>query len=338
MSELPEGVAEHVAHVFGQRDEKPEVYATRRATDLFEPFGPDCRGLGARRPTEIGQLLDGRPHKYRFVTAEQLRAAGPDGVETIEGSRARRRDRHRHQDQVQRHVYSQVAAGVGTEYGFRRGRALAEVVGYEPDDLAAVPSDTLDRFVGLGCPWSLGPAQPGWCCVDVGCGVGVDVFVAAGRAGPTGRVIGVDLSPGMVRAVTDAAIAAEVTQVRAIEGSATALPLAGGASDLVTANGLLVLVRDLRAALVEIRRVLRPGGLLRFADTVFGAEHSSRDADDLAYWNRLGHGRPFIAEVERQLVDAGFVDVRVGPQVDPFDPALDHSDVWGRSFEARRPA
>jgi SAM-dependent methyltransferase len=335
--ELPADVDEHVARVFGEADDKPVFYGSRRATDLFEPFGPGCRGLGAGRGTEIGQLLSARPAKLRFLTAAQLHGAGAAGAETVDRSGERRRRHDRRQDRVSRHVYSQVAAGRGSEFGFRHGADLAGAVGYTAAELDLVPAETLARFVGLGRPWSLGAARSGWRCVDVGCGVGVDVFVAAGQVGPTGQVIGVDLSPGMVAMVDGAARRAGIGQVAAVEASATTLPVADGSVDLVTANGLLVLVREPHDALVEIRRALRPGGVVRFADTVFGDETTTADADDLVFWNRLGFGRPFVDEVVAQLVAAGFVDVEVGPAVDPFDPSVDHAEIWGRSFQATRP-
>jgi SAM-dependent methyltransferase len=328
----------HIERIFGQTDEPPDFYRARATDDLFAPYGGDRPGLSHGRRTEVQQLLEARPRKHRFVTEDQLRSVGEAADSTVAESDRALREEERKTLVANRVLYSQVAEGVGSEYGFNRGRPLAEAVGYDEADLAAVPPATLDRFVGLGCPWALGHPAPGDRCLDLGCGVGLDALIAAHHVGASGLVVALDLAPGMVRAVDDAAREVGLTNLVALEASATHLPLADGWADLISANGVLVLFRDLYQILDECHRVLRPGGVLRFADTVFGDEHDRLGTTtDLRYWNRLNHGRPFIEEAVRMLLQGGWTDLRVGAQVDPFVAGMDHNEVWGRSFEARRP-
>ena len=102
--------------------------------------------------------------------------------------------------------------------------------------------------------------------VDVGCGAGIDSFIAAHMVGPSGQVIGVDMTPAMLAKARRGAAEADVTQIEFREGLGEALPVDDGWADVVISNGVLNLMPDKPAALQEMARVLKPGGRLQIAD------------------------------------------------------------------------
>src|SRR5919206_4516247 len=97
-----------------------------------------------------------------------------------------------------REKYREVAADPHRAFHFHTGRPLAARLGYESDAVDALPDRAVESFAGVGNPFSLRRLEPGERVVDVGSGAGFDTFVAAGQVGPTGRVVGVDMTPEML--------------------------------------------------------------------------------------------------------------------------------------------
>lgn len=172
-----------------------------------------------------------------------------------------------------RDKYREVSGRPEGQFPYPCGRASATALGYEPAWLDGLPDEVCARFVGVGNPFSIGRPAPGQRVLDLGCGCGMDVLVAARLVGPGGRAVGIDLTPEML-AVARAAADASAWWV---EGSVEALPFADGAFDVVVSNGALNLVPDKAAAFAEARRVLAPGGTLAVADLLV----TSRVPDDL---------------------------------------------------------
>ena len=160
------------------------------------------------------------------------------------------------------------AGACGYEAPYPGGREGAEGQRYDPAAIAAAPEPLLNTFCGVGNPLALGPPQPGEAVLDVGCGAGFDCFVAARAVGPSGRVEGIDLTPEMVERAQRNLREAGVDGVRVQVGAAEKLPFADAAFDLVISNGALNLIPDKMGTMRELRRVLRPGGRLQFADVV----------------------------------------------------------------------
>jgi len=162
------------------------------------------------------------------------------------------------------------------------GRAGAAGLGYDEEVLDAAPPGLVEAFCGVGNPFLLGEVGEGESLLDIGCGAGLDCFVASKRVGPSGRVEGVDLTPEMVarasRRLSEAGAVNTFVQV----ASAERLPFPDESFDVVTSNGALNLVPDKRAAFRELHRVLRAGGSLQFADVVRvqapRTEHGDPDA------------------------------------------------------------
>jgi arsenite methyltransferase len=97
-----------------------------------------------------------------------------------------------------REKYREVADDPNRSFHFHTGRALAARLGYDEAAVDALPDRAVESFAGVGNPFSLRTLAPGECVVDVGSGAGFDTFIAAGQVGPTGQVIGVDMTPEML--------------------------------------------------------------------------------------------------------------------------------------------
>ncbi len=166
--------------------------------------------------------------------------------------------------------YRSVAVDPGGSYHFHTGRPLARRLGYDDAVVAWMPDSAIEAFAGVGNPFSLARLQPGERVVDLGSGGGFDCFVAAEQVGSAGRVVGVDMTEEMLTRSRAAARALNLPQVEFREGVIEDLPIEDGWADVVISNGVINLCADKRRVFAEIRRVLRPGGRLQFADIATG--------------------------------------------------------------------
>jgi len=173
-----------------------------------------------------------------------------------------------------REEYEMVAREPQRGFHFHTGWPLAHMLGYADAWLAGIPNASIESFAGTGNPFSLGEPRPGERVIDVGSGAGIDSLIAARMVGPTGRVMGVDMTPAMLEKARGAAAATGLQNVEFREGYAEALPVPDGWADVVISNGVLNLMPDKSAALQEMARVLRspdpgsgkPTGRLQLAD------------------------------------------------------------------------
>ena len=94
--------------------------------------------------------------------------------------------------------FRRVATAPDQERKFPVGPESAKKLGYEPAEIAALPSAVTESFCGVGNPFSIGEPQPGQTVLDLGCGAGFDALLAAQSVGATGKVIGVDMTPEMI--------------------------------------------------------------------------------------------------------------------------------------------
>jgi len=162
--------------------------------------------------------------------------------------------------------YREVALTPTKGFHFHTGRPLAERLGYPAEALDALPGECVESFAGVGNPFSLGEIRPGEAVVDVGCGAGFDSLIASRMVGATGSVIGVDMTPEMLRKARRNAKRIEASNATFRKGLAEKIPVPDGSADAVISNGVINLVPDKEAALKEIFRVLKPGGRLYLAD------------------------------------------------------------------------
>ena len=197
---------------------------------------------------------------------------GIDGLDVAELRRAIREE------------YELVASEPGRGVHFHTGRPLAAILGYREEWLEGIPEPTIASFAGTGCPFSLGQLHVGENVLDVGSGAGIDSLIAARMVGPTGRVVGVDMTPAMVARARASAAEAGATNVEFHEGVAEALPLPDGWADVAISNGVLNLFPDKLSALREIARVLKPGGRVQFGDILVQKAVGEKGKRDIGLW------------------------------------------------------
>lgn len=180
-------------------------------------------------------------------------------------------------------MYQDVADRPEAEYHFFHGREAAELFGYDAAWLDRAPAGAVASFAGVGNPHLRSAIQPGETVVDLGSGAGLDAIIASWSAGPTGKVIGVDLNPSMcLKAQVHAA--ASGAQLQCHQGSMEDIPLPDATADAVISNGVINLSFRKRKVIEELFRVLKPGGRLSVTDIVSAKQLSQSIVNDPKLW------------------------------------------------------
>jgi SAM-dependent methyltransferase len=180
--------------------------------------------------------------------------------------------------------YRDVALDPHGEFHFHTGRPLARLLGYYDAVVGAMPDRAVESFAGVGNPFSLRPLESGERVVDIGSGGGFDCFVAAQQVGPSGQVIGIDMTPEMLAKSQATAQAMGLDQVDFREGILEEMPVDDGQADVVIANGVINLCVDKERVFSEIWRILRPGGVLQFADIANGQPVPEAAVSNIDLW------------------------------------------------------
>jgi len=183
-----------------------------------------------------------------------------------------------------REKYRAVAVEPDARYHFHTGRGLAARLGYDAAIVDALPPVAVESFAGVANPLALRTPAPGERVVDVGSGAGFDSFVAAGHVGPDDPAVGVDMTAEMLAKARATAGVLGLGHVEFREGLAEALPVDDGWADAVISNGVINLCADKWAVFAEIFRVLRPGGVLQFADIANGRPVPPEALRDIDLW------------------------------------------------------
>jgi arsenite methyltransferase len=183
-----------------------------------------------------------------------------------------------------RRTYTDVSTDHEAEFIFPTGRGWAEELGYPQPELGRVPDATVASFAGVANFWELGRVEPGSVVLDLGCGAGTDLLIAAQMTGPAGRAIGVDMTSSMLSVARASAREMGLGNVELHEGLIEALPLEDASVDVVISNGVIDLVPDKDAVFDEIDRILRPGGRLQLADVVIHNEVSEDARKRIDLW------------------------------------------------------
>lgn len=188
-------------------------------------------------------------------------------------------------------------------------RAPAKAIGYADADLDEALDDA---NLGLGCgnPNAIAGLAPGEVVLDLGAGGGLDALIAARRVGPTGRVIGVDMTPQMLALARENAVKAGVhDRVEFREGIIEALPVVSDSVDVIISNCVVNLSPDKPAVFREAYRVLKPGGRLALSDILLTAPLNPAVAQDAAAYLGCIGGAALEREYLGALEAAGFVDI-----------------------------
>ena len=182
-------------------------------------------------------------------------------------------------------IYARVAEDPSGEFHFHRGpEYAARRLNYDASELSKLPGTVTESFAGVGNPHAVAPLPAGATVVDIGCGAGTDLLLAAFHVGAHGRAIGVDMTEAMRDRTRRGATTCGLAYVDVREGEATALPIEAESVDVVISNGVLNLVPEKRAAVAEIRRILKPGGRVQIADIVLGVELPEDARQDIDLW------------------------------------------------------
>jgi arsenite methyltransferase len=184
-----------------------------------------------------------------------------------------------------RFIYERVAVDPTGDFHFHRGPEYAvSLLGYDATELAAIPAESSASFAGVGNPHCVAPIEPGETIVDIGCGAGTDLLLAARRVGSRGKAIGVDMTPAMAERARAAARAMGFDHVEVRIGDALDLPVDSRTVDVVISNGVINLTPDKDRAYAEAFRILKPGGRLQLADIIVANELSEKTRSDIDLW------------------------------------------------------
>jgi len=184
-----------------------------------------------------------------------------------------------------RMMYGRVAADPDGEFHFHRGpEYAASRLGYDRKELMQLPSTVTASFAGVGNPHAIAPIERDAVVVDIGCGAGTDLLLAARQVGANGRAIGVDMTVAMRERAMAGAQHCGLRNVDVRDGDATKLPVEDSTVDVVISNGVLNLVPDKTQAVHEIARVLKRGGRVQIADIVIGEVLPDSALQDIDLW------------------------------------------------------
>jgi arsenite methyltransferase len=181
-------------------------------------------------------------------------------------------------------TYTEVSTDQDKAFIFPTGRSWAHDLGYPEPELSRVPDETAESFAGVANPWVHGRVQPGETVLDLGCGAGTDLLIAAQMVGSEGRAIGVDMTASMLARARESAAAMGLRNVEVHRSLIESLPVEDASVDVVISNGVIDLVPDKDAVFAEIDRVLRPGGRLQIADVVIHKEVSEDARARIDLW------------------------------------------------------
>lgn len=187
---------------------------------------------------------------------------------------------------------------------------IAKVIGYSEEDLAAAP-DGANLGLGCGNPTAIASLKPGETVLDLGSGAGFDAFLAARQVGPSGKVIGVDMTPDMLSRARANAAAGGVTNVEFRQGEIEDLPVSDNTVDSVISNCVINLSPDKPKVFAESFRVLKPGGRIAVSDIVLTESLPDYIRDSAAAYTACVAGAVLKEEYMAAIKAAGFENIEV---------------------------
>ena len=201
-------------------------------------------------------------------------------------------------------------------------------MGYSPEDLSNVP-DGANLNLGCGNPGAIAALQEGETVLDLGSGAGFDSFLAANKVGPTGRIIGIDMTPDMISKAQENTEKGSYKNVEFRLGEIEKLPVEDDTVDVILSNCVINLSTDKPSVFREAYRVLKPGGRLAISDIVATAEIPKEYKNDLALYSTCVSGALLVSDLEEILIEAGFHDIQIKPK--------DESRIFIREWDEEIP-
>jgi len=187
---------------------------------------------------------------------------------------------------------------------------VSQAIGYSADELRSIPQGA-DLGLGCGHPTALASLKKGEVVLDLGSGAGIDCFLAAEKVGPTGRAIGVDMTPEMIERARENARKEGIENVEFRLGEIEHLPVADASVDIVISNCVVNLSPDKPQVFREAHRALKRGGRLMVSDIVLRGELPTEVRESMEHYVGCIAGASQIDDYLGAIRDAGFRDVTV---------------------------
>jgi SAM-dependent methyltransferase len=203
---------------------------------------------------------------------------------------------------------------------------------YSAAERGELPGAAVEASLGCGNPLMVADLNSGETVLDLGSGGGIDVLLSGRRVGPTGKAYGLDMTDEMLALARRNAAEAGATNVEFLRGQIEDIPLPAGSVDVVISNCVINLSTDKPAVFASTFRVLKPGGRIGVSDVVADDRLTVQERGERGDWVGCIAGALSVAEYERGLVDAGFVDVEISPTHEVVEGM--HSAI----VRARKPA
>jgi len=203
---------------------------------------------------------------------------------------------------------------------------------YDEAEASGVPQAAVQASLGCGVPTAVADLHEGETVLDLGAGGGADVLISAGRVGPTGRAIGLDMTNEMLELARANAAAASVKNVEFVKGYIEDIPLPDGSVDVVISNCVINLSADKPKVLREAARVLRPGGRLAVSDVIADPDMDAATRADMAKWTGCIAGALTRGEFEAALTAAGLGGIEI------TETHRVHAHAGSAIIRARKPA
>lgn len=212
---------------------------------------------------------------------------------------------------------------------------------YSAEDLNTLPDDVTNLSLGCGDPVTLASLKPGQTVLDLGSGGGIDCFLAGKKVGPTGRVIGVDMTPEMLDRARANRVKVGAENVEFRLGEIEHLPVSDNSADVVISNCVINLSTDKPQVLREIFRALKPGGSMAVSDIVTSGELPDAVRESMSAWAGCIAGAMDADEMVQLLQATGFTNVALKPvyfSAEMIDEAVEQSGQvieWDRAEIAK---
>jgi SAM-dependent methyltransferase len=205
---------------------------------------------------------------------------------------------------------------------------------YDSDMLLELPDSVTGISLGCGDPVTIAGLQAGETVLDLGSGGGIDCFLAAKQVGGDGYVIGVDMTPEMLKRANENKVKLGAHNVEFRRGQIEALPVVDNSIDVIMSNCVINLSPDKRAVFAEALRVLKPGGRLSVSDIVTEGDFSAEMRADAAQWAECVTGAIDVGDYTAMMREAGFERITVVDKADA-EGIVERRDGMPRLYSAR---